>query len=140
MNADLFDSAITNHESPITPAAPAVGCGMSDDELAVYDAIRVREGMDSAIPMEELAAAVGRSTRAVQEMVAHLIGCHSAKIGSATGKQHGYYWITDAEDLARAKAQLTHRIVELAKRLRALDRNALAEVMGQIELTMRAEG
>ncbi|MGH7185781.1 MAG: hypothetical protein ACREIB_05845, partial [Pseudomonadota bacterium] len=61
---------------------------------------------------------------------------HHHKIGSSTGKPHGYYWIVDLEDLERFTAQLRGRIIENAKHLRAIDKNALADVMGQLKLEL----
>jgi hypothetical protein len=131
----LFDASRGTEHA----ARPAPGCGLSPQEYAILEELRRHVGRESALGVEAVAAFTGISGRVVQTVVKHLIEVHGYPIGSATGKPHGYYWIEDTEDLRRAKAQLAHRIIETAKRLRALDRNALADVMGQMELVLSEE-
>lgn len=111
-------------------------CALTDHEARVIALIHARQGRAAAIPMSTVAERIGISTRVLQQIIQHLICGHRMRIGSATGSPHGYYWITDAEDLDRAKAQLRHRIIELASRLRALDDTALADVIGQLRLAL----
>jgi len=123
--------------SPPAPAfVPLNICPVPETEALVYGAIKACAGRKAALSMAAVAEHAGCDTRTVQTLIAHLIEAHRCPIGSSTGAPHGYYWIVDTEDLARAKTQLIHRIIETARRLRALDKNALADVMGQIKMEL----
>jgi hypothetical protein len=88
--------------------------------------------------MTAVAEHAGCATRQVQVIIKHLVEEHGCKIGSSTGKPHGYFWIVDPEDLARFEGQLKGRIIETARHLRAINKNALADVMGQLKLEVGA--
>ena len=136
----VTNELLRESELPLFAPPPAPGftplpiCPIPEMEALVYGAINAAKGRKAAISMPAVAAHAGCDTRTVQTLIAHLIEAHHCPIGSSTGAPHGYYWIVDPEDLARAKMQLAHRIIETAKRLRALDKNALADVMGQLKL------
>ena len=131
----LFAPPLTPHASRFT-VLPI--CPVPDTEALVHGIIRACQGRKAARSMTAVAAEAGCDTRTVQTLIAHLIEAHRCPIGSSTGAPHGYYWIVDPEDLARAKTQLSHRIIETARRLKALDHNALADVMGQLKLELHA--
>lgn len=95
---------------------------------------RLPRGRAAAVPMADLAAAAGLSTRALQQLITHLIIEHAVPIGSATGEVHGYFLVEDAADVKAACDQLRHRIIHLAQRMATLQRISLADVMGQLKL------
>ncbi len=108
--------------------------GLTMDELRVVQSIR--RGRENAISMPALAAICGMKTRVLQDVIKHLIEDHDVLIASATGKNHGYYYPTSREELMAARAQLIHRIVSTAKRLKAIDKTALEEIHGQIGMML----
>jgi hypothetical protein len=61
-------------------------------------------------------------------------------IASATGKNHGYYLPQTEDEYRAAVNQLKHRIISLARRIRAIDRQAYEEIFGQRELTETVKG
>lgn len=136
--------------APPAPAfEPLAICPIPETEALVHGAIKACQGRKAALSMKAVAEHAGLlltqegdddhpryDTRTVQTIIAHLIEAHHCPIGSSTSAPHGYYWIVDPEDLARAKTQLSHRIIETAKRLRALDKNALSDVMGQLRMEL----
>lgn len=107
--------------------------GMDDLERGVAGTLARRPG--ERFPMRDLAAIAGCSTRKLQEVVNALTAHYGLPIGSSsTPGRNGYWWITDQAELAEAKANLSHRIIQLARRLRALDRSALESLLGQLRL------
>ena len=91
----------------------------------------IQRGRESAISMSALAGSVGISTRELQQIIQHLINDHGVLIASATGKQHGYYYPDGEEEFRAAVDQLKHRIISLARRIRAIDSAAYEEIFGQ---------
>ncbi len=112
---------------------------LTASERLVRDLIAAHRGHAQAVPLRALAAGTGLYWRDVQQIVKHLIEAHHCPIGSATGKPHGYYWIVDEEDQARAEAQLRHRIVSCARRLALLERNTPRQILAQLALELDAE-
>lgn len=107
--------------------------GMDDLERRVAVTLARRPG--ERYPMRDLAAIAGCSTRQLQVVVNALTAHYGLPIGSSsTPGRNGYWWITDQTELAEAKANLSHRIIELARRLRGLDRSALEALLGQLRL------
>lgn len=92
------------------------------------------QGRDQAISMAALAERVGLSTRDVQHYIKHLIEHHGVLIGSATGKPHGYYLITEPSEVHAAIAQLQHRLISLAVRIARLNKTSVEVVFGQARL------
>lgn len=92
------------------------------------------KGAATAVPMEDLARTVGLSTRELQIQIKHLIEHHGQLIGSATGAPHGYYLVTDAKELSRAKRQLWNRAMSNLVRIARLDRISVEEVFGQMPM------
>ncbi len=91
----------------------------------------IQRGREHSITMQTLAATVGITTRAVQDLIAHLIIDHQILIASGCGKKHGYWLPTNEDELMAARAQLVHRIIALARRLRAIDSQAFEDIFGQ---------
>lgn len=81
--------------------------------------------------MPSLALRVGISTRELQDVIKHIIEEHGIMIASATGRNHGYYFPATEKEYRDAVDQLKHRIISLAKRIRACDRAAFEEIFGQ---------
>lgn len=124
----------------ITIDFDALPDGMTDQEMRVLALIQ--RGRENAISMPTLAATLDISTRDLQHVIKHLIEDHAVLIASATGKgrgddkKHGYYYPITEDELLSARTQLIHRIISTAKRLRAIDRNALEDIHGQIGLML----
>jgi biotin operon repressor len=108
--------------------SPAAG-GMTNLETRVLSLIQ--RGRENAISMPALAAGCGISTRELQSIVKHLIEEHGVLIASATGKNHGYYYPETEEEFRAAADQLVHRIISLAKRLRAMNKESYERIFGQ---------
>jgi hypothetical protein len=112
---------------------------LSEGESLVLAEIRACPGLAFALPVDEVARRTGIDDRTVQELVKHLIEEHGYPIGSATGDPHGYYWITTAEEQARAEQQLVHRIISIARRLARLRKNTPHAILLQLSLDMEVE-
>jgi hypothetical protein len=110
----------------------ALDFDLTTEERAVLR--HLRRGRKNAISMPELAAAVGVSTRALQDIISHIIQDHKTLICSACGKNHGYYLPVDESEYRAGVNQLKHRIISLAKRMRAMDKEAYTEIFGGREL------
>jgi DNA-binding IclR family transcriptional regulator len=94
----------------------------------------LKKGRENSISMSALAEAVGVCTREVQTIVKHLVEDHQVLIASATGKHHGFFLPENEEEFRAAAAQLEHRIISLAKRLRAINKESYEEIFGQGKL------
>lgn len=103
--------------------------GMTKDERAVLALIQ--RGRENAISMSALAEAVEISTRELQDVIKHLIEDHGVLIASATGRFHGYFYPASEAEYKAAVDQLRHRIISLARRIRAIDRQAFEDIFGQ---------
>ena len=113
---------------------------MTERERVAAGVIERHRGKDAPIAREHLAALVGCSTRDVEQLVKHLIERHGCPIGSCCGsKVHGYYTITDAEDLARTAENLRARAMSLLKRLARLRQTTELDVLGQLRLDLETE-
>jgi hypothetical protein len=109
---------------------------LTREEAAVLR--HLRRGREQAISMPELASLVGLSTRALQDVIAHLIEEHNTLICSACGRNHGYYLPADESEYRAGVDQLKHRIMSLAKRMRAMDRQAYEDLFGQGCMELKA--
>lgn len=116
--------------------AAALPSPLSAEECRVISLLSRCRGRAAAVPMAQLAAAVGLSTRALQQLVTHLIIEHAVPIGSATGEAHGYFLVEDAADVKAACDQLRHRIIHLAQRMATLQRISVGAVLGQLRLDL----
>jgi biotin operon repressor len=96
--------------------------------------LTLRKGRENAISMSALAEQLNISTRELQSVIQHLINDHGHMIASATGKNHGYYYPGNEEEYRAAVDQLKHRIISLARRIRAIDKQAFQEIFGQLQL------
>lgn len=114
--------------------SPLRGEGKGEGELTALERAvlsLIQRGRENAISMPALAEAVGITTRELQQIIQHLINDHGVLIASATGRNHGYYYPQSEDEYRAAAAQLEHRIISLARRLRAMDREKYEEIFGQ---------
>ena len=116
-------------DRPVSGRTQGSPLQLTDVEVQVL--FLIQRGRENAISMSALAGAVGISTRELQDVIKHLIEDHGVLIASATGKNHGYYYPVTEDELISARAQIIHRIQSLARRLRAIDREAFEEIFGQ---------
>jgi hypothetical protein len=107
---------------------------LTHDEMRVL-AILPR-GAENAVSMPTLAGVMNMSTRQLQALIAHLIESHGQLICSACGKHHGYYMPANEEEYLAGVTQLKNRIISLAKRMRALDKQAYVKIFGQGEMEL----
>lgn len=91
------------------------------------------KGIQTAVPMEDLARTAGLSTRELQVQIKHLIEHHGQLIGSSTGKPNGYYLAT-AADLHKAKRQLWNRAMSNLVRISKLDQISIEAIFGQVPM------
>jgi hypothetical protein len=80
-------------------------------------------GRNSARPAQELARALGISTRTLQSIVGEAID-RGNLIGSICSGDHGYFLIQDAQDLDVGTAHIRARALSSLKRCRKLERAA----------------
>ena len=106
--------------------------GLNDIEMRVLSLIQ--RGREKAISMPALANACGISTRELQSIIQALINDRGVLIASATGRNHGYYIPETAEEFSAAAGQIEHRIISLARRLRAMNREKYEAIFGQGKL------
>ena len=116
----------------------ANGYGLHGVERRVYLVLSGHYGRENAIPMPELAALVGISTRKVQTCIEKLIKQHKIFIGSScVPGSNGYYLITDDKDRRIARGNIARRMVSLAVRYRTLERDPeVSRLLGQLELKL----
>ena len=113
---------------------------MTDSERLVAGIIERHRGKETPVAREQLALLVGVTTREVERIVKHLVERHGCPIGSVCGSRvHGYYVITDAEDLARTAENLRARAMSLLKRLARLRQTTELDVLGQLRLDLETE-
>jgi len=103
--------------------------GLSEIEAKVLSLIQ--RGRENAISMPALANACGIKTRELQQVIQGMINERGVFIASATGRNHGYYIPETADEYKNAVDQLKHRIISLARRIRAMDKAAYHEIFGQ---------
>jgi hypothetical protein len=107
---------------------------MTDIETRVLALIQ--RGRSNAISMPALAEACGISTRELQSIKKHLVEDHGVLIVSSCGKNNGYYYPENAEEFDAGADQIIHRIISLAKLLRAMNKEKYEHIFcqGRIEL------
>lgn len=112
---------------------------LSVEEMQIVEQLSYCHGLENAVSNRKLAALTGIEERKAQDLVKHLVEEHHYPIGSATGKPHGYYWITTAEEQERSEKQLEHRIISTARRLARLRKNTPHAILLQLSLDMETE-
>lgn len=109
---------------------------ISEQEGRVLTVLREHRGRQQAIGQRDLSEATGIHTRTVRDLIKHLIEEHGEPIGSASSPPAGYYLITSDVELETAQQEFKTRIVEMAKRLAQLRKNAPADVLKQLALEL----
>jgi biotin operon repressor len=134
MTEQLDMNYLPPRQPPRTASTPPdPGGEITHDERRVLSTLR--KGRENAISMSALAEQLNISTRELQSVIQHLINDHGYMIASATGKNHGYYYPGNEEEYRAAVDQLKHRIISLARRIRAIDKQAFQEIFGQGSFT-----
>jgi len=105
---------------------------MTKEEQAIVS--RIHMGRVKAVPANALAYAAGVSTTRARQVIKHLIEDHGLLICSATGVPAGYFYPETKEEYKAGVNQLVHRIISLAKRVRAMDQESFEGVFGQLKL------
>ena len=115
----------------------------TDEEVAVYRTIRVRNGQENAIQALEIAEAarIGQDNtptaraRRVREIVSHLIEYHRLGIASSCGKPSGYYMPWGAEEINKCHRWLLGLGLKILKHAWAVKKNSrLKAILGQLEM------
>ncbi len=105
---------------------------MTGHEMRLLELLR--HGRQSARSVSFLSEQTGLSSVEVRRIVKHLVEEHNIMIVSAVGSPAGYYYpVTNEEYMAGVK-QLENRIISLAKRLRAINRQAYERIFGQMRI------
>lgn len=117
-------------------AQPAPLGELTAVEREIIDLLSGHRGKERAIAMAALADLVGLSTRTLQMRIKHLIEAHGVLIGSATGEPHGYYLITDPEEVRASVGQLEHRLKSLAVRISRIKKVSVEDVFGQMRMEL----
>lgn len=94
----------------------------------------IQKGRSNAISMPVLASAVNISTRELQSTIQHLINDCGVLIASSCGKPSGYYYPESVDDYRAGSKQIANRIIQLAKRLRKMDKETYEAIFGQMRL------
>ena len=124
-----------NHQIPIDFTAiprkpdPPSGPKLTERERLLLSLLP--HGRQNAISMPNLAEQVGVPTRELQEMIQNFINNHGILIASSCGKPSGYYYPESFEDFQEGVKQLVNRIISLAKRLKAMDKEKHEQIFGQ---------
>ncbi len=82
--------------------------------------------------VKSLMALTGFSNDKVRDTVRHLINEHNVLICSATTSPAGYYCPVTMEEKDSGTKQIESRIIELARRLRAMNRAAYERLYKQL--------
>jgi hypothetical protein len=110
------------------------GPALSPDERRVYALIR--KGRENARSVGELSRLTGLSGVAVRQIVKEMAEEKGVVIVSSTAHPSGFFFPASPEEYGKGVAQLIHRITSLARRVRALDRQAYEKVFGGTRLEL----
>ena len=117
--------------------------GLDSFERAVWAVIRSRHGRENAISVRALAAAVGLDPsssgdeRRVRKTIERLIKVYGLPIGSSCNpRHHGYYHITDPNELREHYEFLVRVAIRYLTRASRLQRGNLDRLVGQLELEL----
>jgi hypothetical protein len=99
------------------------------EELVILGLLQ--HGRQSATSVDTLADYAGVSSLRVRQVVKHLTEEHGHLIVSSTGKPSGYFFPQDESEFKAGIKQYIHRIRSLARRIKAMDREAYEEIFGQ---------
>jgi hypothetical protein len=94
----------------------------------------LRRGRENANSVKWLASMVGVSQVRLRATVKHLVEHHGYLICSSTGKNPGFYYPQDSKEYKAGVKQYINRIRSLAKRIRAMDKEAYEEIFGQTNI------
>ncbi|MCL5236337.1 MAG: hypothetical protein M1353_00620 [Nitrospirae bacterium] len=92
----------------------------------------IKKGRENAVSVKSLMAITGLSNVKVRDTVRHLINEHNVLICSATTPPAGYYFPVSMEEKDSGTKQIESRIIELARRLRAMNRAAYERFYSQL--------
>ena len=104
--------------------------GLSEVERQIRSLIK--KGRENAVSVKSLMAITGLSNVKVRDTVRHLINEHNVLICSATTPPAGYYFPVSMEEKDSGTKQIESRIIELARRLRAMNRAAYERLYSQL--------
>ena len=92
----------------------------------------IKRGRENAVSVKRLMEITGLGNGQVRETVRHLINEHNILICSATSKPAGYYFPLTPDEKDAGTKQIESRIIELARRLRAMNRAAYERLYSQL--------
>ena len=123
----LFDTAADVLAQSTIPAKAS--------ERRIYDLIATHRGHASPISIETLHRITGMSERGIKGAVAELIVTHRVLIGASRQEPVGYFMIESDEDREVASAPLMGQIIQMARRLRAINgKQNVREWLGQLSI------
>ncbi len=115
---------------------------LSLDQRRVIAQIIARPGKANAIPVAEVARAVGIPARETQDLVASLIEA-GLPIGTSYGRPSGWYMVETEAERAENRQALRGRALKILARARAFDPRARPELealRGQVRLWEAGRG
>ena len=138
---------MNNHSEPATPAChceerpqratkqsrPAQPAPAVCDDVWLYIS-RHHLGRDNAIKEHDLARVLGLSARRLQQILQKLTNEFEKPIASSCGKPPGVYVPATSAEKSEYGKQLESRIIQLAKRLRAITRIPVVKTASQTNL------
>lgn len=110
------------------------GPPLSPEQRAVLRLLR--RGRGNAIRRIDLSEATGIGDTQVRQIIKEIVEEKGILIASATAKPAGYYLPETREEYGQGVAQLIHRITSLARRVRAMDRQAYEHILGGARLEL----
>ncbi len=127
----MNDSTVSTSQLSLPEPLP-----LPEPESSIWSILaREARGRENAIPMSDLAAHLGLSTRDLQAAVQRLIADFGKPVGSSCGKINGFYVIIDQADL---DATFNNRVRRALSNLRIaykLKRSPqVAAALGQVSL------
>lgn len=109
-------------------------------ERELLAVLRYHKGVANARKLDELAAKLGLSDRAVKQLAKDLLEGYGVPIGAHRQPPYGYFLCVTPEDYAVARRPYHQEVLSLLRRLKALTPDQrLLELYGQLELAIQQE-
>jgi len=102
---------------------------VTDLETRILALLAHRKGRLMALRASTIAGMVGVSEREVRETIKTLIEVHRHPIASTTERPYGFFIPASPEEVEAYAAQLKHRIISTAIRLRAFESSTADKVI-----------
>ncbi len=116
---------------------PAPLDGKERELLAI---LRYHKSVANPRKLEDLAAALQLTPRAIKQLAKELTEHHGVPIGALRQPPYGYFLCVTPDDYAAARRPYHHEVLSLLRRLKPLNPDQrLLELYGQLELAIQQE-